>query len=247
MVKVKEDLTGKQFGTLTVLEQVEDYISPQGRAYARWKCLCECGNEIFSITSNLKSGNTISCGCIRTKNKNTRLYRIWSGMKSRCYNPNATHYNEYGGRGIIICEEWKNNFLVFKEWAIKNGYSDELTIDRKDNNGNYCPSNCQWITMKKQSNNRRNNFVIEYNGEKHTLSEWSDITGIKVITLWDRINLLGWTIERTLTTKNANEKILTYNNELHNIKQWSDILHISYNTLKRKLQKGMSLKDIVEY
>ena len=208
MVKVKEDMIGWKMcdhgvpnSKLTVIERSEDYISPQGRKYARLKCVCECGNEVIDFLSKIKTGKKTSCGCEKERNKGTRLYSIWSGMKTRCYNPNATYYNEYGGRGIKVCDEWKENFLSFKQWAIDNGYRDDLTIDRVNNDKNYEPNNCRWVTMEVQGNNRRSNFIITCNGESHTLSEWSKKTGIKVITLWDRINLLGWPIEKALTTK----------------------------------------------
>ena len=109
-------------------------------------------------------------------NYGNRLYKTWRDIKERCGNPNIKNY---GGRGIKVCPEWENDFLVFREWALNNGYSDDLTIDRIDVNGNYEPSNCRWATNKAQANNRRSNILITYNGETHTISEWSDITGIK--------------------------------------------------------------------
>lgn len=208
VVTAKEDMIGwvmKEHGVpdsrLTVVERVEDYVSPQGKRCTRLRCACECGNEIIDLLSKIKTGKKISCGCTKERNKGTRLYSIWSGMKTRCYNPNATYYSEYGGRGIKMCDEWRNDFLSFKQWALNNGYQDDLTIDRLNNDKNYEPSNCRWATMETQGNNRRTNLIITYNEESHTLSEWSRITGIKVITLWDRLNLLGWTVEKALTEK----------------------------------------------
>lgn len=253
MVKMKENMIGWKMSEhgvpnskLTVIEQLDDYISPNGRPQARLKCLCDCGNEVEDLASKIKNGKKLSCGCTKEKNTGTRLYRIWKGMKTRCYNLNAFKYDRYGGRGITVCDEWKNNFLNFKQWAYKNGYRDDLTIDRINNDGNYEPLNCRWVTMKEQSNNRENNYIIVYNGESHTLAEWSKKTGIKVITLWDRINLLGWSIEKALTVKNANEKLLEYNGEFHNIKQWAKILNINYGTLRSRLKKGKTIDDIIE-
>ena len=124
MVRVKEDITGwvmKEHGVsdskLTVIGRSEDYIAPDGRRYARWKCLCECGKEVVDSASHIKNGKKLSCGCTKERNKGTRLYSIWRGMKSRCYNKNATHYDEYGGRGILICDEWRNSFLSFKQFG----------------------------------------------------------------------------------------------------------------------------------
>lgn len=131
---------------------------------------------------------------------NTRLHIIWKAIKQRCYNPNTKRYKHYGGRGVTMCEEWKNNFLAFYEWAMENGYNDSLTIDRIDVNGNYESSNCRWATYKEQANNKRNRKTFSHNGKKHTLAEWSEITGIKVQTIWARLKS-GWSIEDALTVK----------------------------------------------
>ncbi len=121
-------------------------------------------------------------------------------MKSRCYCESATAFDTYGGRGITVCDEWKSDFETFYKWAIDNGYNDALTIDRIDTNGNYEPSNCRWATMKEQTNNVRRNNRVEFNGVVHTVSEWSDITGINKKTLWNRLSR-GWPIEKALTKK----------------------------------------------
>lgn len=131
--------------------------------------------------------------------RNTRIYNIWRSMNQRCSNPNTINYHRYGGRGIKVCDEWKNDFLAFADWALANGYADNLTIDRKDVNGNYEPSNCRWSTTKEQQNNKRSNRIVEWNGASHTLGEWSEITGIRLATIWARLQK-GWTPERALTT-----------------------------------------------
>lgn len=130
--------------------------------------------------------------------RHTRLYNIWRSMNQRCYNPNTLNFDRYGGRGIEVCEEWRYSFITFRDWAVANGYSDELTIDRKEVNGNYEPSNCRWATVKEQANNKRNSRVIEFNGVSHTLGEWSTITGIRVATIWARLRN-GWAVEDALT------------------------------------------------
>jgi hypothetical protein len=123
----------------------------------------------------------------------TRLYKIWSGMHERCYREKHPHYKDYGGRGITICEEW-NDFSRFKEWAGQGGYSDTLTLDRIDNNGNYEPYNCRWVTMKEQQNNKRNNHIIEYKGERYTLTQLAEKVGIGKTTLRERLKM-GWSVE----------------------------------------------------
>lgn len=127
----------------------------------------------------------------------TRLYKIWAGMHERCNREKHPHFSDYGGRGITICEEW-NDFSKFKEWANENGYSENLTLDRIDNNGNYESSNCRWVTMKEQQNNKRNSHFLEYAGEMHTITEWAEKTGISKTTLRMRIQS-GWTVEEALT------------------------------------------------
>ena len=130
--------------------------------------------------------------------RGTRLYYIWKTMRQRCNNPNCTKYRIYGQRGITICEEW-NDFAEFRKWAMSNGYAENLTIDRIDVNGNYEPSNCRWATAKEQSNNRRNTRYIEYLDERHTVSEWSQITGFDSKLIWGRLSR-GWSAEKALTT-----------------------------------------------
>lgn len=117
----------------------------------------------------------------------TSLHRIWRLMKCRCSNPRHEKYKDYGGRGITVCPEWKNSFIAFRDWALANGYQEGLSIDRKDNSGNYEPSNCRWTTVKVQANNRRSNHLFTLNGETHTIKEWSELTGIHKNTIRMRI------------------------------------------------------------
>lgn len=136
---------------------------------------------------------------VKHRKRNTRLYGIWLQIKNRCFNSNTGRYKDYGGRGITICDEWKNNFQTFYEWAMSHGYSDELTIDRIDNNGDYEPSNCRWVTVKIQNRNARSNHLITYKGETHCIADWVDITGISRACISNRLKY-GWSVERTLET-----------------------------------------------
>ena len=128
----------------------------------------------------------------------TRLFRIWQYMRKRCYNKNDSNYERYGGRGITVCEEWNKDFAAFRDWAMANGYREDLSLDRIDNNGPYCPENCRWATAKQQGNNRRSTHLITYNGETHSIKEWAEITGIAKSTIGNRLKA-GATPEDALT------------------------------------------------
>ena len=155
------DLTGQRFGRLTV----EKRAGTSQNGNVLWACKCDCGNITVVKGYSLKNSITRSCGCLiaeSTKDRNTthglrktRLYRIWANMKDRCLNSNAPGYLYYGGRGITICDEWKNDFLQFYDWAMANGYADDLSIDRIDNDKGYNPDNCRWATHSEQMRNRR--------------------------------------------------------------------------------------------
>ena len=160
-MRVLKKLYGQKFGRLTAIE-------PAGYTKSKriaWQCRCDCGKEIVVPSDKLISGRTKSCGCFlhdvlvsrnkaSVKPRNPRLYRIYYGMMSRCFNKKYDAYKHYGARGITVCDEWAGHFYVFEKWALDNGYDDSLTLDRINNDGNYEPSNCRWTTMKVQSNNR---------------------------------------------------------------------------------------------
>ena len=204
------DLTGKTFYSFRVIKRAPDHIRANGKKVIQWECLCECGEIRTLKTRELTTGKRKSCGCkhdyyARVNNtvhgdSHTRLHNIWSGMRARCYTETDYHYKWYGGRGIRVCDEWIDNYVEFKKWALANGYSDNLTIDRIDNAGDYSPENCRWVTMEKQSNNTRRNHIVEAFGEKHTISEWAKQSGVPYDLLKRRL-ALGWSAERAITEK----------------------------------------------
>lgn len=194
------DLTGQQFGRLTVLKRAEN----KGK-FTTWLCQCDCGNTTMVRGTDLKSEKTLSCGCLRKSGchrshnmTKTRLYRIWGNIKSRCTNKNVRQYKDYGGKGVKVCSEWTQSFEAFFDWAMANGYADNLTIDRIDVNGDYEPSNCRWATRKEQSLNRSDNHYLTYNDERKTIAEWAEITGIHRATIESRLKA-GLTTEQALT------------------------------------------------
>lgn len=187
------DLTGQKFGRLKA-------ISPSGRdkhGSALWNCQCDCGNTCIVLAGNLRSGKQKSCGCLRHRSPwnrthgdsaSGRLYRIWTDMKTRCYNPHRKAYKDYGGRGILVCDEWKSNYESFKAWAVLHGYSDKLSIDRIDNDKGYYPDNCRWATKQEQANNRRSSRIIEFHGKKLTVAEAAREVGIDYHTFIEKLD-----------------------------------------------------------
>ncbi len=202
MPKTFVNLVGQKFGRLTV-------TSLEGRMDARrdrlWGCDCECGKRLVTSGERLKNGQTVSCGCFREEVRgkclvvhgmsDTRPHIIWMGMHQRCYNEKSLSFKRYGARGIRVCKRW-NDFSKFWE-DMKDGYRDDLTIERKENNGNYEPGNCRWATRSEQARNRRTNFILEHGGVRMTLKEWSEKAGVPLGTLQGRVRA-GWSTEDVL-------------------------------------------------
>ena len=206
MPRKQQDLSGLRFGRLQVIKLGDFYVDGCGTRRRKWICKCDCGNTCEVLSSPLKSGRTKSCGCLIHESSNsthnlsgTRLYRIWQAMKNRCFNSKCPYYKHYGGRGIAVCEEWKNNFEMFYEWAMANGYKEDLTIDRINNDGGYEPNNCRWATRKQQQLNRRNIKFLSFNGKTLTQKEWGLELGGGVSLVENRL-LSGWSLEEALST-----------------------------------------------
>jgi len=191
-----KDLTGQKFGCLTVVERAE---TKNKRAF--WKCRCDCGNEPIVQAGHLVSGHTQSCGCLKNKKSmerrlthgmaRTHLYQVWNGIKNRCFNTKVKSYSSYGGRGITIYPEWKDNFQAFYDYVSKLEHFGEegYSLDRINNDGNYEPNNLRWADRQEQCRNRRTNIIVEYNGVMMTLVEASELSGISYATLRRRYNV----------------------------------------------------------
>lgn len=194
------DLTGQRFGRLVVV--AECGRSKDGQKM--YRCICDCGAVKEVRSGNLRSGKTVSCGCLarektiarnKTNKKHgmrhSRLYGIWMDMKQRCSWDKAINWHLYGGRGIKVCEDWNNSFIHFMEWSMKNGYKEDLTLDRIDTNGDYCPENCRWATLDEQNNNKRTCIYVTIGEETKTVTEWCRETGVNRMTAYNRIRR-GW-------------------------------------------------------
>lgn len=207
MGKRTENLTGKVFNRLTVLEYAGLGVQNQ----AKWKCACACGNEVTVYAISLKTENTKSCGCLNReliRSRKSRLthgmrnsleYGTWCSIKRRCYNPNQQNYERYGGRGIRMCDRWLNSFENFYE-DMGPKPTHNHTIERKDSSKDYSPDNCIWLPSRYQSKNRRTVIKIAHQGKEMILKDWSRELGIPYLTLYTRIQKLGWSHEKALTT-----------------------------------------------
>ena len=213
-----KDYTGMRFGRLLILGISDEvYIDNRGHNNKKWLCMCDCGNIISLRACCFNSGKVKSCGCLKReldmkrnfaekhgdarKDNRARLYKIWCNIKTRCYNKNYHRYADYGGRGIIMCDEWRDDYYTFKTWAINNGYNDCLSIDRIDNNGNYCPDNCRWSNNIEQANKKRNSRNITIGDITHTMAEWARQYDIPYRIVQKRIDILGWEPLDALTRK----------------------------------------------
>ena len=248
------DLTGRRFGRLAV-SRFHGRADDSRRRFL-WECKCDCGVIVAVRGDNLLSGNTLSCGCLqveRTSSSNTthgetkdyktsRIYYIWAGMKQRCLDEKTPNYKNYGARGIKICAEWMD-FLTFRGWALANGYAHDLTIERKDFNGNYEPDNCTWIPGLEQNKNKRNVPIYSFMGETGTLPDLAKLFGMSDATLRLRISK-GQSIEAAITTpvRQFLEEI-EFNGMRLRLVDWAKRLGISKSTLHSRIIRGWPLSE----
>lgn len=205
-----ENLVGKEFNRLKVIE----YVGKTNHRVSVYICQCVCGQKVTVRADRLKAGIVKSCGCLQREiatamqmkhgGSDTRLYVVYKDILSRCSNPNSPKFKNYGGRGIDICEKWRNSFAEFRDWAYANGYDEnapkgQCTIDRIDNNKGYSPDNCRWLTLKEQNNNRGNNIKFEINDKIFTLAQLAEMYGFSYSTLYSRVKK-GWGIQKALST-----------------------------------------------
>ena len=195
---------GKKFGNFTVIDIVKR--DDEYHHEWQWVCRCDCGNIKTHKPAHLKSGKIVSCGCHKARlssermkkhgDSTSRLYHCWLDMKARCSRKNHPKYSSYGGRGVEVCSEWQNDYAIFHEWAVNNGYSNDLTLDRIDVNGHYCPDNCRWADAVTQANNRRNSKGQFWSTEKQKeIKEKCLELGLKYCTVYWRLRQ-GWDEER---------------------------------------------------
>lgn len=249
-----QDLTGNKYGRLIAVK-LSDKRSGR-KTY--WECVCNCGNKKVVRTDSLKSGLIRSCGCLKkeqdevnfkdSKFKTTHgetktpLYQTWLSMKQRCTDKNSKSFKYYGGRGIKVCDEWKKDYLSFKKWALNSGYSESLSIERINVNGNYEPSNCSWITVKKQAQNKQNTVWIEFNGESKPLVQWCEELGLDKGLVGNRYHKLNMRPpdlfkKGRVLTKTA--RFLTYQGKTQSLVEWAKEIGVKPATLSERVRRGM--------
>lgn len=201
IAKNAKDHTGKTFGFLAAIRPV----GVDSKRHIQWECRCKCGSLVIVPGSSLCTGNTRSCGCLHLEtvtthgksNGNSRSHRIWNGLKQRCFNENNPDFEKYGGRGITVCDRWKNSYEAFVE-DMGEPPSAKHSLDRRNNDGSYCPENCRWATKIEQDRNKRTNRLITWNGETLCLTEWAERIGVHPATLANRLS--KWSLEEAMTT-----------------------------------------------
>lgn len=246
------DLTSQKFGRLTVLNRAENNKFNQ----VCWKCQCACGNIAIVPSQPLRKKEATSCGCLQKENLIKRItthnmshspeYAVWGRMVQRCVNPKNKRFKHYGGRGIKVCKEWRDSFLAFYEHVGQRPYK-KASIDRINNEGDYCPGNVRWTDIVTQNNNNRRNYYITIKGITRTIAQWAKTIGIKEGTLWHRINVLRWPPEKAIFKKVNHKKfkLITVNGVTKTVTQWSKISGIYPHMITRRLRRGWTPENAV--
>jgi hypothetical protein len=244
------DLTNQIFGRLTVLSRHPERKDNR----TQWICQCSCENKTIVVIQmgSLRSGATQSCGCLQkeavTKSAtkhglhNFPEYRAWAAMKDRCYNEKNEHYKSYGGRGITVCDEWKESFEAFyRDMGARPTASHSL--DREDNDKGYCKSNCRWVTQPVQARNRRTNVFYEHKGEKKILKDWCASLSVSYNKTYYRMFYLGWTFEEAI--QSIESIPITFENETKCLFDWCDLLGLPLAKTALRILRGEIFEDIV--
>lgn len=240
-----------------------NYFTVISREYVRNKqwyflCKCDCGKKFYATISDIRKRKSCGCMSVELSSKantkhggcGTKIYNTWLSMKSRCYNPNNDDYNDYGGRGIIVCNEWLNNFESFRDWSYANGFEEmaskgRCSIDRIDVNGNYEPSNCRWADDITQANNRRSNVLINHNGETHTRAEWARDNDLGEDTIVSRLKN-GWDLDKAINTPIMYDKERSLNKILDILKSNKFVTYNELTNVCTKALAGRYIKELID-
>lgn len=256
MSKKMEVNAGDRYGRLVVIKEV----CPKTRASGlvrQFQCVCDCGEEVIAVLAEMRRGNTRSCGCLQKetaantclqRNKthgesDSRTYRIWRGMKQRCLNPNTHNYEIYGGRSVSVCQEWQDSY---EQFVADMGHCPEgdSSIERIDNDGDYEPGNCMWATRGQQSRNRRSTVMLTHNGKTMCMTDWAEEVGMPFMTLRNRIQVYGWTVEEALTTPvgQRGSRVIVFEGQSLRLSEWAERTGLPRYTISDRLKRGWSVE-----
>ena len=243
----KIDLAGQMFDRLTVMQE----SGKDTRGETLWMCKCECGNIVNVLSSNLRTGHTKSCGCRRSDKGvgnykhgmyGTSIYEVWSAMIQRCTNEGHAYYYRYGGRGIKVCVRWLKFENFYKDMGDK---PDGFTLERINNNGDYCKDNCKWVTVKEQTHNRETTVNITFNGKTQCVAAWEDELGFKHGTLWMRIYKYNWPVEKAMTEplKDVKRVPITVFGKTQSLTKHAKDHGLGLTTVQQRLSSGLSIEE----
>ena len=253
MNRVKSDLSGMRFERLVAIEHVGG---------SRWKCRCDCGAIRIVESKALKNSMTRSCGCYRRDTvgpkisaslkthgmSGTPTYGSWSAMIGRCENPNNPKYPSYGGRGIRVCRRWRRSFVSFLRDMGEKPSGHGWSLGRKNNDGNYCRSNCRWENPTQQANNKSSTKLLTFRGSTKTIAQWAKETGIGFGTLWSRIEKHRWSVERALSEvpiRHGSSRLVTCQGKSLTVREWAKITGTNHKTMSSRIHMGWSDEDVV--